>query len=228
MPSRAPPAPPRPDGSTIGLERDGPPRPEADETVSAIRFTAGIVLTLNLAYFCVEVSVAAIIGSVSLFADSVDFLEDASINALILVGLGWSARARGRLGAGLAGVILVPGLATLVVAWHRWASGSAPEPVALGLTGLGALLVNGTCAWLLARHRAAGGSLIKAAFLSARNDTLANVAIIAAGLAGAATRSAWPDLGVGLAIASLNAGAAWEVWEAASGERRETRPELSR
>lgn len=49
-----------------------------------------IVLTvaiLNLAYFGVEFAVALTIGSVSLFADSVDFLEDASVNLLILVAL---------------------------------------------------------------------------------------------------------------------------------------------
>lgn len=36
-----------------------------------------IVALLNLAYFFVEFTVALIIGSVSLFADSVDFLEGA-------------------------------------------------------------------------------------------------------------------------------------------------------
>jgi Co/Zn/Cd efflux system component len=35
-----------------------------------------------LAYFGIEFAVALMIGSVSLFADSVDFLEDASINFL--------------------------------------------------------------------------------------------------------------------------------------------------
>ena len=35
------------------------------------------VAVLNLAYFGVEFAVAITIGSVSLFADSVDFLEDA-------------------------------------------------------------------------------------------------------------------------------------------------------
>ena len=187
---------------------------------NALRRTAKLVIALNLAYFCVEITVAATIGSVSLIADSVDFLEDAALNALILVGLDWSARARARLGLGMAVLLLVPGLATLVVAWWRWSAGTPPEPVALTLTGAGALAVNGLCAWLLVRHRDAGGSLLKAAFLSARNDTLANVAIILAGLATAATRSPWPDLGVGLAIAALNAGSAWEVWESAHREGR--------
>jgi Co/Zn/Cd efflux system component len=46
------------------------------------------VAALNLAYFGVEFAVALKIGSVSLFADSVDFLEDAAVNFLITVALG--------------------------------------------------------------------------------------------------------------------------------------------
>lgn len=186
----------------------------------ALRSILRRVVALNAAMFVVEVAVALAIGSVSLFADSVDFLEDTSINLLILLGLGWSARARARLGMGLAGIILVPGLATLAMAWARYASGVTPAAEALTITGAAALLVNGYCAWLLARHRAAGGSLLKAAFLSARNDTLANGAIIAAGLVTLAVPSIWPDLVVGLAIVVLNAAAAWEVFEAARGEHR--------
>ncbi len=184
------------------------------------RRTLVAVAGLNLGMFAAEIVVALASGSVSLFADSVDFLEDASINLLILVGLSWSVRARARLGMVLAAIILVPGLATLVMAWHRYASGAPPEAVAVGATGLVALAVNTTCALLLARHRTAAGSLTRAAFLSARNDTLANVAIVAVGLVTLWWRSPWPDLGVGLAIGLLNAGAAWEVWEAARDEHR--------
>jgi divalent metal cation (Fe/Co/Zn/Cd) transporter len=35
---------------------------------------------LNLTYFGVEFAVALAIGSVSLFADSIDFLEDTTVN----------------------------------------------------------------------------------------------------------------------------------------------------
>jgi Co/Zn/Cd efflux system component len=90
----------------------------------------------------------------------------------------------------------------------------------LSLTGLGALLINLLCALMLARFRAHGGSLTRAAFLSARNDAFANLAIIGAALATAYTRSVWPDLVVGLAIAGLNMGAAREVWAAALEEGR--------
>ncbi len=88
------------------------------------------------------------------------------------------------------------------------------------VTGIGALVVNFTCAMQLAAHRHGSGSLTKAAFLSARNDVFANVAIIAAGLVTLGWRSAWPDLAVGVAIGLLNAGAAWEIWKEARSEAR--------
>ena len=79
-----------------------------------------VVAVLNLAYFGVEFAVALAIGSVSLFADSIDFLEDASVNILIARALGWSATRRARLGMALAGILLVPGLATLWTAWRKF------------------------------------------------------------------------------------------------------------
>lgn len=75
-------------------------------------------------------------------------------------------------------------------------------------------------ALMLARYRHHSGSLTKAAFLSARNDAVANLAIIGAGLVTAYTLSAWADLIVGLGIALLNADAAREVWTAAREEHR--------
>jgi Co/Zn/Cd efflux system component len=186
----------------------------------ALRKVVIVVAILNLAYFGVEFAVALAIGSVSLFADSVDFLEDASINLLIAAALGWSATSRARLGMALAGILLVPGLATLWMAFEKFMSPVPPAPLPLTLTGSGALAVNLTCALMLARFRAHGGSLTRAAFLSARNDVWANVAIIGAGLLTAYTLSAWPDLIVGLGIAAMNADAAREVFSAARDEHR--------
>ncbi|ANN61367.1 cobalt transporter [Mesorhizobium loti NZP2037] len=180
-----------------------------------------IVALLNLAYFGIEFAVAFTIGSVSLFADSVDFLEDTSVNLLILLALGWSVRARAKVGMALALILLVPGLATLWTAWETFNMPVPPQPIALTLAGLGALAVNLSCAYMLAAYRHHGGSLTKAAFLSARNDAIANIAIIAAGLVTAFLwRSAWPDLVVGLGIGAMNADAAREVWQAAREERR--------
>jgi Co/Zn/Cd efflux system component len=194
-------------------------------TNNALRRVVRLVALLNLGYFGIEFAVALAICSVSLFADSVDFLEDASINFLILAALGWSSIHRARLGVVLAGILLVLGLATLWMAWEKFNVPSAPDPLALSLAGMGALIVNLSCALMLAKYRARGGSLTRAAFLSSRNDALANVAIIAAGLVTAFLwRSAWPDLIVGLVIAAMNADAAREVFTAAREENRAVAP----
>jgi Co/Zn/Cd efflux system component len=188
----------------------------------ALRSAVRLVAILNLSYFVIEFVAAISIGSVSLFADSIDFLEDASVNLLILFALGWSLRARSRVGMALAFILLVPGLAALWTAWEKITSPLPPEPITLSVVGLGALAINLTCALMLARFRKQSGSLTKAAFLSARNDAYANIAIIVAGLLTAVTASIWPDIVVGLGIAAMNATAAKEVWDAAREERRAT------
>jgi Co/Zn/Cd efflux system component len=147
----------------------------------ALRRVVRLVALLNLSYFGIEFIVALAIGSVSLFADSIDFLEDASVNLLILVALGWTARHRARVGIALAGILLVPGLATLWMAWHKFSALVPPSPVPLVITGAGTLVINLSCALMLVRYRQHGGSLTRAAFLSARNDVLANIAIILTG-----------------------------------------------
>ena len=190
---------------------------------ASLRTVVARVASLNLAYFGVEIAVALAIGSVALLADSLDFLEDAAINLLIFAGLGWSVRNRARLGTVLALVLLVPGIGAAWAAWDKIHDFVAPAPLPLTATGLGALAVNLTCALMLARHRDGSGSLTRAAYLSARNDVAANIAIVVAGLATAATRSPWPDLAVGLGIAGLNADSAFDILKAARREWRAAR-----
>jgi Co/Zn/Cd efflux system component len=187
---------------------------------SALRRTAVAVASLNLGYFAVEFSVARQIGSVSLFADSIDFLEDTALSSLIVLALWLPPRHRARLGALLAGLLLVPGAATLWTAWGNFTqpTARAPAPLPLSLAALGALAVNLGCALLLARVRHVAGSLSRAAFLSARNDVWANLAILAAAGVTLAWHSAWPDLVVGMAILLLSLGAAGEVYRRARSE----------
>jgi Co/Zn/Cd efflux system component len=111
-----------------------------DAQHTGLRRAISIAALLNLSYFGVEFTVARAIGSVSLFADSIDFLEDASVNFLILAALGWSTRKRGRVSMALAGILLVPGLATLWTAWHKFLTPIAPDAALLSLTGAGVSL----------------------------------------------------------------------------------------
>ena len=184
-----------------------------------LRRTVLVVATLNFSYFFVEFAVALAAGSVSLLADSVDFLEDTAVNLLIFAALGWPLARRAMAGKAMALIILGPAALAAWTAIRRFADPVAPDVVPIVLASLGAIAVNSTSAWILARVRHAGGSLSRAAFLSARNDVLVNAAIIAMGVVTLWTRSGWPDLILGSFIILLATHSAYEVWEVSEEER---------
>ena len=62
------------------------------------------------------------------------------------------------------------------------------------------------------KFRNYSGSLTKAAFLSARNDAIANITIIIAGIITIFYPSIWPDIVVGLFIAYIRTESAIEIY----------------
>lgn len=195
------------------------PTPQHQLDAHRLRRIVLIVAALNFSYFFVEFTVALVAGSVALLADSVDFLEDTAINLLIFIALGWTLAKRAAIGKVMALVILGPAAVAAWQAIQRFSDPVAPDVVPVVLASLGAIAINGTSAWLLVRVRSHGGSLSRAAFLSARNDVLVNVAIIAMAVITLWTDSGWPDLILGCFIILLALHAAYEVWEVSEGER---------
>jgi Co/Zn/Cd efflux system component len=199
----------------VGL---GPQHPDQIDA-GRLRQIVLVVAMLNLSYFFVEFTVALAAGSVSLLADSVDFLEDTAINLLIFVALGWPLARRAWMGKAMALIILGPAAVAGWQAIQRFSDPVAPDVVPVVLASLGAIAINGTSAWLLVRVRHRGGSLSRAAFLSARNDVLVNVAIIVMAVVTLWTHSGWPDLILGCFIILLGLYAAYEIWEVSEEER---------
>lgn len=183
-----------------------------------LRRTLLIIAALNFAYFFVEFGVAIAISSVSLIADSVDFLEDAFVNTLIVIALGWSLKWRARVGKIMTAIICLPALVAGIQAIAKALNPIVPDPWALALTAGGAAVVNLACSLILMRVRHHGGSMTRGAFLIARNDVVVNVLIIACGFLTYWTASGWPDIILGVVIIALNVSAAKEVWEAATEE----------
>jgi Co/Zn/Cd efflux system component len=214
-------------GGYRGRVSDHPPELPARSTqqhaeqldAGRLRRIVMVVAILNLLYFFVEFAVALMAGSVSLLADSVDFLEDTAINLLIFLALGWPLARRAAMGKAMALIILGPAAVAGWEAIQRFPEPLAPDVVPVVLASLGAIAINGTSAGLLASVRHRGGSLSRAAFLSARNDVLINMAIIVMAAVTLWTGSGWPDLILGCFIILLAFHAAYEVWEVSEEER---------
>lgn len=185
-----------------------------------LRKTVLTVATLNLIYFLVEFYFGRLYDSVALLSDSIDFLEDASINILIALAIGWSLRKRQAVTYLLALLLLVPGVAFLWNAFDQLFNPDIPVGEGMSVVGFGALIVNVFCAFLIARHRSEEGGLVMAAFFSARNDAIANLLIIIAGFVTVLSPSIWPDFIIGIAIFLMNADAAKVVIESTRKEGR--------
>ena len=85
---------------------------------------------------------------------------------------------------------------------RRSVFGSEPEGLLMmGVAGL-ALIANVTCMMLLSRHRE-GEIHMKASWIFSTNDVIANIGVIVAGLLVFWSKTNWPDLIIGLIIASI-------------------------
>ena len=182
----------------------------------------GIVLVVNLVMFVVEAGAGWGAQSVALQADALDFLGD-SVNyatALFVLAKSVAWRAGAALIKGCA--MLAFGLFVLGASIHNAVLGAEPEAPVMGVVGLLALGANLGSALLLFRFRA-GDANLRAVWLCSRNDAIGNLAVLAAAGGVAATGAYWPDLFVGLVMASLAVWAGQSVLRQALGELAQDR-----
>ncbi|MDX5373563.1 MAG: cation transporter [Pseudomonadaceae bacterium] len=176
-----------------------------------------IALLVNLGMFLVEIGAGLRAGSVSLLADSLDFLGDAGNYAISLWVLGMALSWRARAAQFKAFSMLLFGLGVLGAAlWQAW-QGGVPSAPTMGVVGSLALLANLGVAALLYAYRE-GDSNMRSVWLCTRNDALGNLAVLAAALGVFGTGSAWPDLVVAGIMASLAVHSAFTVLRHAGGE----------
>jgi Co/Zn/Cd efflux system component len=94
------------------------------------------------------------------------------------------------------------GLFVLAQAIHKMLFPQVPVFEAIGAIGLLALAANSLCLALLWRHRADDINM-HSVWLCSRNDIAANISVLFAAAGVWLTRSGWPDILVGLALATL-------------------------
>ena len=181
------------------------------------------VAILNLSYFAIEFYFAQRFNSVALFSDSLDFLEDASVNILIFLSFSLAVIWRARLSYIFAFLLLLPGCSFLYNALQQISNPITPSGEGMSIVGLGALCVNIYCAIILNKFKEIKGGLAKAAYFSARNDAIANILIIIAGIVTLFWLSAIPDLIVGSMIFLMNADSARAILKATNREHRDSK-----
>jgi Co/Zn/Cd efflux system component len=174
-----------------------------------------VVLWINAVMFLAESAAGLLAHSTALFADSIDMLGDALVYGFSLYvigrGLAWQARA-----ALLKGIIMAAfGVGVLVQVALKIAQGLTPTVEVMGAVGVLAFVANLACLTLLWRRR--GDDInMRSAWICSRNDVIGNAAVLVAAGAVAVTGSPWPDIVIGLLVASVFGRAAVQVIRDAS------------
>lgn len=164
--------------------------------------TLKIVLGLNAVMFLVELTAGLIAGSVSLIADSLDMLGDALVYGFSIYVVARGARMKAKAALLKGGIMAAFGLFVLGQAIYKIGIPHVPVFETIGAIGLLALAANSLCLILLWRHRADDINM-SSVWLCSRNDIIANVSVLCAAVGVWFTHSGWPDIVVGLALATL-------------------------
>lgn len=180
-----------------------------------------IALIVNFAMFVIEIIFSLQSKSVSLLADSIDFLGDAANYGISLWVLTMSVQTRAKASLLKAASMALFGVGVLVHAIWNAITGVVPDAHTMTLIGFLALAANVGVAILLYTYRN-GDSNMRSVWLCTRNDALGNIAVIIAAIGVLGTGTAWPDLFVAVVMASLALTAAWQVVRQAKNELRST------
>jgi Co/Zn/Cd efflux system component len=158
-----------------------------------------MVLGINAAMFVAEFIAGVIAQSTGLIADSLDMLADAAVYCVSLYAVGRSASLKNRAAmlSGVLQILLAVGVAGEIL--RRTISGSEPEPILMISVSLIALVANVICLALIAKQRN-GEVHMRASWVFSKNDVIANVSVIAAGVLVLLLDAHWPDLIIGALI----------------------------
>lgn len=164
--------------------------------------TLKIVLAINAVMFVVELVSGLLARSTALLSDSLDNLGDALTYGLSLYAVSRGPRSKAMVALFKGGLITLAGLFVLGQVAYRVVNPGVPVFETMGIISLLALAANGVCLALLWKHRAEDVNM-SSVWECSRNDIASNISVFVAAAAVWLTRSGWPDLIVGFALACL-------------------------
>lgn len=188
----------------------------------AYRRILWIALAVNLAMFAIEISAGVAAQSVSLLADSLDFLGDAGNYGISLFVLGMAIQWRARASLVKAASMGVFGLWIAITTINHALAGTVPAAPVMGVIGALALAANFGVALLLYRWRE-GDSNMRSVWICTRNDAIGNLAVLAAAAGVFGSGSGWPDYVVAAIMSGLALVGAFQVTRHAIAELRQSR-----
>ncbi|MDP3407962.1 cation transporter [Bosea sp. (in: a-proteobacteria)] len=155
---------------------------------------------------------ALAVGNAQLFKDGVDWVYDVALYGVAAVVFGRDARAERLAAIAIGAVMAMAGLHTL---YDLAAKIVTPRPIevwALGFSAGSAVVIAVLIVAVLWRFRGEDNPVIKATWLSSRNDVISTTGFALLGLAARVAPVRWPEYLFDLFVAGLCFQASWAIW----------------
>ena len=167
---------------------------------------------------------ALAIGNAQLFKDGVDWVYDVALYGIAALVFGRDGRAEKLAALGIGAVMAVAGLHTLYDLWDKILRPRPIELFTLGFSAGSAILIAYLIVLALWRFRREPNPVIKATWLSSRNDTISTTGFALVGLAARLAPVRWPEYLLDLVVAGLCFQASWAIWRSVKTQASGAKP----
>ncbi|WP_296317715.1 cation transporter [Winogradskyella sp. UBA3174] len=159
------------------------------------------VLSINFAFFIIEMTTGLISKSMGLVADSLDMLADSFVYGISLFAVGGTLIKKKRI-AKLAGyfqiTLAIIGFAEVLRRF--FGTETLPDFSTMIIVSIFALIANGICLYILQKSKSKDQAHMKASMIFTSNDVIINLGVIIAGLLVNWFSSSKPDLIIGTIV----------------------------
>ncbi len=150
-----------------------------------------------------------------LFKDGVDWVYDVALYGIAALVFGRDERAERLAAFGIGGVMAVAGLHTLYDLWDKILRPRPIEVWALEFSAASAIAIVVLIVGVLWRFRREQNPVIKATWLSSRNDVISTTGFALVGLLARVLPVRWPEYLFDVVVACICFQASWAIWKAA-------------
>jgi divalent metal cation (Fe/Co/Zn/Cd) transporter len=176
-------------------------------------------IALGILVFAVGVVAWALaVGNAQLFKDGVDWVYDVALYGIAALVFGRDSRAERVAALAIGAVMAVAGLHTL---YDLAAKIITPRPIevwALGFSAGSAVVIAVLIVAVLWRFRAEDNPVIKATWLSSRNDVISTTGFALLGLGARVAPVRWPEYLFDVFVAGICFQATWAIWRSLRGK----------
>lgn len=176
-------------------------------------------IALGILLFAAGVVVwARAIGNAQLFKDGVDWVYDVALYGIAAIVFGRDARAERLAALGIGAVMAVAGLHTLYDLWDKILRPRPIEFWTLGFSAGSAVLIAVIIVAALWRFRGESNPVIKATWLSSRNDVISTAGFALMGLLARLSPVRWPEYLFDVLVAGICFQASWAIWRSVKAD----------